>query len=92
MNDYTIYEKNWTGISFFNLTPVVLPFYPPSGNLLHGEVFRLLPNYAMPTGENYVSYEILRGGRYPALLKTNVMNVYLNINWSAGCGDSINCI
>ena len=91
MPDFSAYEGNWTGVSFFNLIPVISQFQPPSGVLMHSEVGKLLPNYANPSTEAEPIYEIERGGIYPSLPRKGAVNFYLNITWLADCGSATNC-
>lgn len=80
----------WIGWSFLKFDPIIPPFEPPSGYLLHQEAYKLLPNYGMPSADFAPVYSIERGGIYPSMSKNNVINVYLEITWSAGKGDSFN--
>lgn len=86
-NLYSVY----IGWSFLKFEPIIPAFQPPSGTLLHEEAFKLLPNYAYPNSDYAPEYTIERGGVYPSMSKNNVFNVYLNIIWSAGVGDAVNC-
>jgi len=77
----------------------------PSGYLLHKESYKLLPNYAFPTGGVYrvdidndntpTAYDYssapLVGGFYPSMLNDNIISLSLEITWSGSSGDALNC-
>ena len=82
----------WTAWSYWKFTPTIPDFCPPKAEpALHAEAFRLLPNYAIATGDLYSSYSIQRGGIYPSLPVASSIDVNLNIEWTASCGEAINC-
>ena len=91
MPDFSAYEGNWTGVSFFVLRPEISQFLPPSGVLLHVEDGRLLPNYAEPSNERVPVYQIQRGGIYPSLSRRSALNLYLDLRWSSDCNGASNC-
>lgn len=80
----------WIGWSYLLFNPNILNFQSPSGILLHKEAYKLLPNYGIPNADFAPNYEVERGGVYPSMSKNNVLNLYLNIIWSAEKGDSVN--
>lgn len=80
----------WIGWSYLKFEPIIPPFQKPSGEFLHVEAYKLLPNYGLPTSDFAPIYNIDRGGVYPAMSRNNVFNVYLNITWSSRDGDAQN--
>lgn len=83
--------NDWIGWSFLKFDPIIPPFNPPSGYLLHQEAYRLLPNYALPSDKLAPIYTLAKGGFYPSMVKDNGFNIYLNIIWSADCNGAANC-
>ena len=64
-------------------------FLPPEGQFIHYESYRLLPNFAsgQANSDAYFREDIHQGGAYPGMSSLNTMEVYLDITWSAPCGD-----
>ena len=82
----------WIGHSFHSGEVLMTRFKPPTGKLLHEESFRLLPNYAYPTGTANSYPTVNFGGTYPALSFNNTLEIFQDLMWSASCGTALDCV
>lgn len=82
----------WSAHSYLSGSVLMTSFSPPTGNFLHNESYRLLPNHGYPqaiaSGE---SYPVNFGGTYPALSFDNTLEMYVDLIWSANCGTALDC-
>jgi hypothetical protein len=86
-------QYNWMGHSYHTGVVLLSKLQPVSGNLIHIETGRLLPNHGFPqypsSGDSYTPVDF--GGTYPALSFDNTLEMYMDILWSAQCGTALDC-